>query len=637
MTIRRVKFVWAKTRGEASGPWRLGVWSVRDLTPGSRVSMLTINLRGVAWWCAGAAFAAYLAATTALYVWLQRSPYNLVRWTDTVLLPVRFHHIQELRGRAMIQQGMAALREKRWAEARAYLRGGLHHYPHDLRAREELAQFDLILNERAEAMKVLTEDLGWGYPGRSYLTSLFQVAAQGEDYEVVIGVCNRFLPNATTDREWLLTEKVRALIGAGRSDEALKLTEAEGLQASATIKELRVMALLELRRSDEALDFLTQWGARAPEDQAQVLRLQVRAYREAGRIKKMDTALEAFRTLSPTDPRAYIYGVVQRYLAGEHQAAATALDDYFARFAADPNSLVLASNGLTEAKATPLVARCAREAAEHGFVAKPFQMYLLQSQMTTGDWNGALRTIAAARTALQNSSPAEQFTFAWMELVVTAAARPAEAPTAKLLEFLQHRAMPMRVYRQTTEALIAAGRWSAAHRALELGHRVYPASRVLARLGEQVDAALKAAEPPKAEFAGGPSAALLIEGKFFKQLAADEEAGQWHEAAQAIAAVRAARPVWLSRRDTEVLDAQMRVAMHTGDMLALIGAAQLYLDGSVPHASRVATLARELGDRGARQDGENLVNEILRKNPGFPPALRLLREWHPPPPKEKKP
>lgn len=638
MAIRRVKFVWTGARENLPGPWRYGVWTVYDRDPGSRIKHLAISVRGLLSWLAGAAVAGYLLGGVALYWWFQRNPYNLVGLGDTLLMPVRWQHVRELRGRSQIAEGLADFKVQHWLEGSMKLRVGLYRAPHDWRARLALAQFDLAVNRRESSLKLLMDDLGWGYPGRAYLTTLFSIATEGEDYDVVIATCDRFLPTATADRVWLLTEKIKAQIASGRADEALALIDKEGESAGWQLREARVMALLALDRPDEAVSYLERWDREQPQAHVQVVRLKVRALREAKRLKEMDAALEEFRQLSPDDPRAYVYGIVQRYLAGQHEAAGKALDDYLLRFSGSADNMAVAASALVDARAPALVERCVKEAALHGFTAKPFLVWQLQVQISTGDWPGALRTVAALQPVMKAAPPNEQFAFEWMQCVVAAAAQPADGPTTALVEFLQKRPMPMRVYRLTIDALVLASRWSAAQSVIQLASRSYPSSRVLAGLQQKVDAALKAKAPPKVEFVSAPtSPSLSIEKQFFQQLEADEKAERWSDAARAIEQVRVEKPAWLGKRESDVLEAQMRVSIHTGDMLTMIGAAKVYLDGSSARAVHVVNVARELAKKsGARDDAEALVNEVLRKSPHFPPAERLLKEWHPPVPKKKK-
>jgi hypothetical protein len=135
----------------------------------------------------------------------------------------------------------------------------------------------------------------------------------------------------------------------------------------------------------------------------------------------------------------------------------------------------------------------------------------------------------------------------------------------------------------------------------------------------------------RAVAASGAPAPAAAEGErpFFKRLEEHEAAQRWAEAAQALREVRLQKPEWFSRREADVLEAQIRVAIRTGDALEMLGAAKLYLNGQRERAVRVVALARAAAAAGNPRSGELLVQEVLRDHPEFPPALRLKKEWAP--------
>ncbi|HWA88221.1 MAG TPA: hypothetical protein VG710_18480 [Opitutus sp.] len=627
MAKARIRFIWGANK-ELPGEWRLGLWGIYERDPGSRIKGRAISVRGLLGWIGGGTLAAYLAAATALFMWFERQPTNLISYPDTLLLPLRWAQVRQLRGRMMTEQGLAALRARRWPEAVMALRAGLVRAPDDLRARMALAQFYLLANEWPRALEVLKDQLALGYPGRSFLRSLFSLARQGGDEETIVAACDRFRPTEKEDRNWLVAQKVAALLAAKRAAPALAIVEAEGPAATAALREERVMALLALGRPDDAVSFLESWRKQRRGDEGQVVRLEVRAYGEAKRFPEMDAAWEAMRDLAPADPRTYVYGVVQKALAGRTAAANEAFDDYVLRFAGAPARLTLMATAAMEARQPALVQRCADVAAQHGFPARHFDGILLNAQLLAADWAGASRTLAALKRLPAPETPAEKFHLAWMERLFAVATHPDEAPLASLTELLQ-RPLPLNTFRETAEVLLRAGRYDATRSVLALATRSYPASRELVELGDRV-----AAEPAAAPVAMARSAqALPTERAFFEQLEQAAQAEHWTEAAAMIREIRTAGPAWLARREADVFDWQMRVAMKTGDAIELTAAAKLYLDGTNERAVHVVDLARELATGGHQTRAEFLLTEVLRKMPEFPPAVRLKREWHPPPKK----
>ena len=274
MAQRPVKFVWGSS-DQINGEWHAaGLWGWYDRRPGLRHSGLAISVRGVLRWTAGLGVALYLTAATLLYFTFQRNPYNQVTYTDTLLLPLRWSHVREVRGRMLIAEGLDDLKQKRWAEAAMKLRSGLGRAPHEARARLALGQFYLMANQRPVALKLLVEDLANGYPGRHFMETLFSLAAEGEDFDVILAACDRFPAAPPAEQRWLTGQKVQALVRAGRSAEALAALDAKGGASAAddVAKEARVLALLDLKRAPDALAFLDEWQKERRGSQAQIVR-----------------------------------------------------------------------------------------------------------------------------------------------------------------------------------------------------------------------------------------------------------------------------------------------------------------------------------------------------------------------------
>ncbi|HYD82394.1 MAG TPA: hypothetical protein VEA63_00045 [Opitutus sp.] len=628
MALPRIKLIWGGAK-QAPGHWRLGIWGVRERQVGS-APRVVVSVRGILSWMLGLAFAGYLVGATALYVWFERNPYNLVRWTDTLLMPLRWDQVRELRGRMMIAEGLDDLRAKRWGEAHMKLRVGLARAPAETRARLALAEFYNLANRRPDAIKLLAEGLKFGYPGRQYLGSLFGIAAQSEDYETIMTACDTVKAPDEEERAWLLAQKISALISAKRAEEALALIDADGEPVTAQMREARVLALVETGRSNEAIAFLQEWLEAVPAHHAQVLRLQARAFREAGRTAEMVTALENLRQLAPTDPRTYIYGIVQRFLAGEGESAVEAFGDFVRRFGSSAQSLALASSALAEAKALRLVERCAEVASLHGFPAKTFKLTLAQALIAAGEWRRAGQTLAELKPVLTDANPTERFSYDSMERVVAIAIQPKGTPESPLLDLLQQRPLPLSVYRHVAEALLRADRPDAAKSVLAIAERIYPVSATVARLRAEAEAGLetKTTATAAAAVVTLPSTrAAETEEAFFERLNTLEAEGRWREMAEAVRQARVSKPAWLARREAEVFDAQMRTAIQTLDTPELLAAARLYLNGMTERSLRVVDLARGLGVDGRKADGERLIVEVLRKSAGFAPALRLREEW----------
>lgn len=625
MANRRINVIWGGAERQP-GEWHLGLWGTHERSPGSRIRDLTISGRGVLRWAVALAVAGYVAGMSALFFWFNSRPGNLVTYADTLLLPVRWSHVQELRGQGYIAEAMDDMKKGRWADVPWKLQAGLARYPRDLRARLLLSQIYVRMDRRTQALTLLREGLAYGYPGRSYLEALFRIAAEGEDFSVTIAACDKFMPEQKADYDWLLAQKITALIGDKQPAEALRLAEEKG-KSDAFINEAHVMALLDLKRFPEAAAFLTDWLKAYPAQEAQVVRLQVRAYRELGRIDQMQQALARMRSLDPTNARPYVYTVVQLALAGDEPAAREAMDRYFLRFGGSADNLVLLAEPLSEIGAAALLQRLTDEATAHGFALKPYKSAQALMLLRNGDIAGTKRMLEVLKPMVAKDKDTEGFWYEWMSQLTAAASATEDSPAVSLTGLLQSRPLPLKTYRLTTEVLLRADRIQAARGVLAIGERSAPTSRTLALLRKDIEARVEAqrkAAPVAVVAVAGP---VQTDKAFFQQLDDDEKNGRWADAAQSIRSVRVAKPAWLAQRNAEVLQRQMRVAVETGDMLELLGAAKQYLDGSNDRAQQAVAIARLLGERGARSDAVLVLAEVAKRSPDFPPMRRLKEEW----------
>ncbi len=77
--------------------------------------------------------------------------------------------------------------------------------------------------------------------------------------------------------------------------------------------------------------------------------------------------------------------------------------------------------------------------------------------------------------------------------------------------------------------------------------------------------------------------------------------------------------------DADLLE-RMRTRQQAGDVPGLVSATKLYLNGDRIRAERATAVAREFLGRGDVDAARRVVREVLRGNPGYVPASRLLAE-----------
>ena len=627
----RIKFIWGASK-VIHARWRFGLWGFYDRVEGMPHSGLAISLRGVLLLGLLLSLLGYIGGSTAVYLWLDRRGHNYVTYTDVLLLPVRWDEVREKRGQAYLDEGIADMKAQRWAQGEMKLRIGLARYPQSLPPRLALAQFYFLTQRGPQALEVLRTgmDAVPGYPGRRYLNSYFAMALQGEDYASVLDACARYLAPgvelADKERDWLLQQKLNALLGDKQPGQALAVLESA--PESVIFNEQRVLVLLELDRSAEAAAYLEQWRAQAGAT-AQILRLQVRAFRETRQPDKMDAALEELRRLQPADPRTLAYAVIQKHLAGRTAEARAAFDDYFFRFGGFSANLLIIAQPLAEIGELSMLQECVQRATEQGYDLRPYLLLLAQAQLKAGDWAGARVTTTRIGAMSTKGRTEQELNSAQLAgLLADTAANPGEAPQVALLKHVGTQLYPFRVYHMIVETLVRAGRFEAALEVAARAERRFPRNLGLAKFKEDATAALAAQREaqPKVELALSTQP-LFVEAAFFSRVDEAMAGERWSEALALTREVQQARPLWLKTRETDVLTRQMRAAHGAHESLQMTLAARLLLDGTLARSQLVVDFAQDLHNRGETEAGVMLLREVIRKMSNHALARRLMEEW----------
>ncbi len=640
MNWPHIRVIWG-TSGSIKGSWHGGLIGFYAQA-GSKHRGLALSMRGLLLWGLGLGLAGYLAGAAALLVWLDRKPHNSITYTDLVenlFLPARWPRLEAKRGQDMIEEGLADLDEKKWRAAKTMLEVGLARYPQSTKGRLKLAGLlVLISSDRHQVEELLRQGLSQGYPGHEYLSYLFSFAAQGENYDFWLQACDTVLAQLAgqktlaAERQWVVRQKLSALLAAERNDQALQLAEAEGETQSDVMREFKVLALLKEGKPAEAVDFLAGWRARIllPEGLAQVRRLQARAFREAGRPDDMNRVLDELRDANPRAPQPPVYAIVQRLLAGRREEAEKNFALYLTLFGSKPANLMLLAEPLAEIGEEAMLQRLITESHQQGQPVLGLQRALTAAQVKMAHWQDATTTLAQMGPAIPKSDPAAVFWLNWMSTLIAAASNPAADAQLALVELNHHRRLPLRLYHDELDALRQAGRLATEMEILNYARLAYPDSAILREravpLAKELAAAAPAGPDPK------PAAVTVLnEKEFFNQLTVALGAGDHTGVLAQIREIRSNRPGWLAAHDDELRRAEILAHAGLHDMLALTAAASLWLNGSTDRARAGMELATKLHGTDTTAEAVQLLELVVRKTPGFAPADRLLTEWRPAP------
>ncbi len=316
-------------------------------------------VRGVLLWLLGITVGSYLILAAAWFEILSQREYNYVTLVDCLLAPVRWDEIKRKRGDAYVDEGLVVLQERKWGDGILKIQAGLAQSPENWRGRRNLAMVYVAAGKRETGLKLLIEAFDHRYQGREVLEFVTNLCLQGEDFDVLLEVLDTSLASsgAAVDRDcnWLIDQKCRVLMMAERHLDTLAWIDAQA-EMTEVRHESKVVSLIELSRYDEAEQALQEWsnGSGAL---GGVRRLSIRLARERGNIAKMRSELTKMQDNAPLDPSPWTYGIIQEFLAGEHEMAARVMEGFLIRFDGKIENLIPAAVPLSEIGAWELFDR----------------------------------------------------------------------------------------------------------------------------------------------------------------------------------------------------------------------------------------------------------------------------------------
>lgn len=632
--VRRIKFIWGSCDA-IKGRWHLGLIGIYAHRPGYPGTGLAISLRGLLRWGVVLAVVGYTASVALVIRSLRGLPKGEVTWVDAAAWPLRRARLRDLRGRAWIAQGQAAIQAGRFGEGAFLLRSGLGLDPRDAAARLELAQVWVSFGARPRALGLLAEAPIYGLPDRAWRQDALAIAADGEEWNFTLTFVDACLPrlavSAFEERGELLAAKARALIGLGRAADALALTAAPDLQTE-VVRAQHVEALLALDRVSEAVDYLAAWRREEqPAALPPILRLQAQALRRAGRFAEFEQTLEALRALHPAMPQPAAFGVAERARAG--RGAAEALADYLLRFGGRPANLRLVASELAQVPDVPLLSRIVAAARERGYPLRPALVALAEGLLRQGDWAGLAPVVAELEPLFSRRGTAGWIWFVWMNALSHALVSTEAGMQQQLVNVATDRTLSLEAYKQTVAALRRAGRVETAGRMLAAARLEFAESPWLLAQTAEVNRELAARAPKTPAPALAARPVPVVQRQLFDRLDAAMSAGHWPEARALVQKMRRLdpRPPWLIARETDLLRRELRIDQGLGDVLALRLSAQLLLGHGAERIDELLEIARDFAAHGDRADAVLIATLVREKYPGNVPAAQLLEDWQPHP------
>jgi cellulose synthase operon protein C len=596
-----------------------------------------VSVRGALVWGLFLALAGYFGG--AGYVWLkwQQRKYNFVTYTDLLAYPMRKDKINELRGQAVIAEGMDDIKAQDWREGVMKIRIGLERYPQDLRARLELARFFIAVRVRPKAQETLLGGLDYGWPGRFYLESAVNLANSAEDQELAIQFVDRALglhvegKHSAADRTWLIQQRVKALLDERRYDDAIAQLDRDGAALAYDIaSEFRLLALLQSGRKAESVEFAEAWVKRSGGN-AQSTRLLARAYREIGRLDDMTTTLNKLRADEAADPRTLVFAFVQTLMAGAQDRGRELIEDYIFRFGGTPANFALAAEPLAEIGRLEELEFLYAAALERGVRDPRLMAARLQSYIGARRWSEAMRQISDIRAALPSEYSERASLLDLLQYLVGAASDPADGAQSSLASYVRERQLPMSAYRQCIDVLRRMARLDTARQIVTFAEGVYPANKYLAQMRVTLDEEIvaRAAAEQAARPAVVSAPAYNTPAAFYAQLEKTAQEKGTTAAISLLRELRQAAPKWLQAEEEPLGRRELDYFASENDLEALQGAVRRYLNDDRVRVQNVVAVSTRLYEAKRLDAAKLVLNELLRRPSAQVQASALMRRWFP--------
>lgn len=582
----------------------------------------------------------YLAAVTAVFLWLDRVPQNRVGWRDVFAVPWDYAGFTRKRGESAIEAGLAHLKTQHYADAFYNLRIGLARAPDNVEGRLALARLYAGGNP-AQALKLLEDGLAHGADDLKLLAAIFAVLNQQQAHARTLALADELLAgrHGRLSAEAMRTvsfARIGALFAAGRPAEALEAlralpADARGSSWTSRRHQLEADALLRLARLEEAavLYRAARDDGRIPADD---LRFEAELAIAQADADQLQSALRRLKAAAPDAPGTYIYAFQCWHRLKRLTFREATLEEFYRLFARNDAAMQLLAAALVNLDLPEEVQRTQRIARQSRLSDFAYRVHLTEIALRRGDFAQATRQLREWEGAVDTLPPAQRHYPELIKRLVRAAFTREAGEAEALLAHLRGGPVQLPVLLMTINTLETAGATGAAQEVLRVAESHFPKSDPVMRW--QATFAARPATPetnvsrpltPEPVVAV-PSRAVEALAQLDRQLAGDEI----DRARDLLRAIRARPPAWLASHEAEVAVRELQLSLAALDMLATRTLVRGYLQKfrSGEDARRVFPLITQLLAAQRLAEAKVIHDEIMAvhgTDTGLTAALAALQ------------
>ncbi len=294
-------------------------------------------------WAAAIAIIGWIGIGSGAYFFVKyERGFTDVKYTDMLLLPLRWKEVQSARGDFLIKEAQKDLERQKYREAFSALRVGLIKSPANKEGRLLLAQFYGLWKRPDLTRQTLIDGFAYHQKDKDYLKTLLSFLIQQQEDQKVISIYKTLLAEDPAINE---RNQIVALAAAsscyhrGNYDEAEAILHRYQLERSRDGRLLTARINWDLGAKDQAIELLRGLAADLPNDD-EVYAQTVAYLREAGRDSEARRESFMRALANPRNFRARIDQLYAYQKEGDTASLKENVEEIFHDFASDPKILL---------------------------------------------------------------------------------------------------------------------------------------------------------------------------------------------------------------------------------------------------------------------------------------------------------
>ena len=372
---------------------RFAPFSIRAKSQGWQVQ---IYWKWLFIWSLALSLSLWIGGASSAYVFVKYNRgFTDVKFTDMLLLPMRWNAYQTARGDFLVKAAQKDLKEQKYSAAFNGLRMGVIKSPTNKEGRLLLAQFYGLWRRPDLTRQTLLDGFIYHKNDTDYLKTLFSFLLQQQDDKQVISFYKSLLAN---DRAINARNQLVALAAAsscyfrGNYDEAESILRLYQLEGSRDGRLLIARIAWDRGAKDQAIDRLRELAAEFANDE-EIYTQTVAYLRETGRDSEARRESFVRALANPRNARARIDQLYALQKEGNTTAVGENVEEIFRDFSSEPNALLALADFAANSGNPTLALRVYDHAKAHNLSWEGAALMSVEANIVAKKYQAALTMI----------------------------------------------------------------------------------------------------------------------------------------------------------------------------------------------------------------------------------------------------